>query len=73
MTGGAYSVNVPAMQQTSQNLLGTVGQTVSVVQEFEQVIVDVMAFMQIGSTVGAASTTMQDHQTSALSSPCATV
>ena len=67
MASAQYTADANQLQSSSANLAGLAGQAGSVVSDLGSLIIDVMSFAQIGSTVGAANSSLQSGLTQALS------
>ncbi|MDQ2836984.1 MAG: peptidoglycan-binding protein [Actinomycetota bacterium] len=65
--GDQYTANTTALQSSSSNLTGLAGQSGSVVSDLSSLVIDVLSFAQIGSSVGAANSSLQSSLSQALS------
>jgi cell wall-associated NlpC family hydrolase len=61
-----FTADLTALAGTSSNIASLAGQSSSTVADLGKLVVDVLSFAQIGSTVGAANTSLQSSLTQAL-------
>ena len=61
-----YTAQLPALAGTSSNLGALANQSSSTLSDMAKLVVDVTAFASIGSTVGAANSSLQSMLTQAL-------
>ncbi|MDQ2836983.1 MAG: NlpC/P60 family protein [Actinomycetota bacterium] len=62
-----FTADLKALIGTSTNISGLAGQSSSTVGDLGKLVLDVLSFAQIGSTVGAANTSLQSSLSQALS------
>ncbi len=67
MASDQYTADLTQLQSGSANLTGLAGKSSSVVSELSSLVLDVLSFAQIGSTVGSANSSLQSSLTQALS------
>src|ERR1700712_3239209 len=65
-TSTQYTADLSALTGTSSNIAALAGQSSSTVADLGKLVVDVISFAQIGSTVGTANTSLQSSLTQAL-------
>ena len=65
-TTDQYTANTTQLLSASGNLTGLAGQSASTAGDLGRLVVDALSFAQIGSTVGAANSSLQSGLTAAL-------
>jgi hypothetical protein len=66
MASDQYTADLTQLQSGSANLTSLAGKSSSVVSELGSLVLDVLSFAQIGSTVGSANSSLQSSLTQAL-------
>ena len=67
MASDQFTADIPAMQTGSTNLTSLAGQSGSTASDLGSMVLNALSFAQIGSTVGAANTSLQSALAQALS------